>query len=118
MARFICAKALLDAVVDRGIENLAAVERHGDGIAREIVFGGPETAGEDHELSGPQRAPDGAGQALQIVADHVFGGHFDAQIIQLLGEEEGVRIDPLVRQHLGADGYDFGVHVCTAARLA
>ena len=104
------AKTLLDAVVDRGIEDLPAVERHGDCIAREIVFGGSESARDDDELRGAQRAPDRAGQTLEIVADHVFGRHFDAQIVQLLGQEERIRIDALVRQHLGADGYDLGVH--------
>ena len=110
------AKTLLDAVVDRGIEDLPAIERHGDGIARKVVFGGAETAGDDYDLGRSQRAPYGAGEALEVVADHMFGGHLHAQIIQLLRHEKRIRVDPFVRQHLGANGYDLGVHVFAVAQ--
>ncbi len=104
------AKALLDSVADRGIENEAAVERERDGVAGEIVFGGPESAGDHDDGNGAQSAPDRPGEALKIVADDVFRGDFDAEVVELLRDEERVGIDPFVRQHLRADGDDLGVH--------
>ena len=82
-----------------------------DGVACEIVFGGAEPAGNDDDRHRAQSAPDGPGEALEIVADDVFRRDFDAEIVELLGDKEGIGVDPFVRQHLRADGDDLGVHV-------
>ncbi len=50
------------------------------------------------------------GEAVAVVADHAFGDHFDAELVQLGGEVERVGIEAIAREHLAADGDDFGVH--------
>ena len=68
----------------------------GDGVARDVVFGGPEAAGEDHDCGARHglRAP-GVGQAVAVVADDALGDHFDAEVVQLRGEVERVGVDAL-----------------------
>ena len=65
--RLAASEALLERLGDFGMEDQLAVERLGDGLAREVVFGRPEAAGEDHDLGAARpragsRRPAGRGR--------------------------------------------------------
>jgi hypothetical protein len=91
-------------------ERQLAVERQGHGFARHVVFGRSQAAGDNQDRRVRQRAANGAGQPLAVVADHALGYHFDADVVQFGGEIEGVGIDAVGRQHLRAASDDFRVH--------
>ena len=110
IARFMRAEALLDAVADRRLEDLPAVERQATASRVTSSSVGPRPPEMITNCAAPNARRTVAGQPLAIVADHVLGRHFDAQIVQLLGEEKRIGIDPLGRQHLRADRDDLGVH--------
>ena len=83
MLRLAAAKRCASAVGDFGVEDQLAVERLGHGLAGDVVFGGSEAAGEDHDGGAARSWRDGVGQAVAIVADDALGDHFDAQVVQL-----------------------------------
>jgi hypothetical protein len=49
-------------------------------------------------------------QPFEIVAHHALENHFNAQLIDLLGEIERIRIRAEGRQQLRADRDDLGIH--------
>ena len=95
---------------DLRMKDELAAQRLGHGFARDVVFGGAQAAGENHDFRARQRLADGGGETIAVVADHALGDYFDAQVVQLAGDIERVGIDALGRQHLGADRNDFSVH--------
>jgi hypothetical protein len=103
-------EALFEPLGEVGTEYELAIERHGDGFARDVVLGGAEAAREDDDGGAGDGATDGVGEGFTVVADHRLGAHFHAQVIQLAGEPERVGVDALGRQHFRADSDDFGVH--------
>lgn len=52
----------------------------------------------------------GGDQPFEIVSDHAFENYFDAELIELIGEIEGIRIGTKRREQFGADCNDLGVH--------
>ena len=66
-------EALLELVGDLGVEDQLAVERQGHGLARHVVFGGPQAAGKNYDLGARHGAAHRIGQAVAIVADHALG---------------------------------------------
>ena len=67
-------------------------ESFGHCFPGKVIFGGSETAAENHDLRTKQRMLRGRNQALEIIADHALENYFNAQLIDLLGEIERVRI--------------------------
>ncbi len=61
-------------------------ERGGDALAGEVVFGGAETAGEQHDVGAVQRDADGVGEVLAVVADDGLEGDGDAEVVEAGGE--------------------------------
>ena len=57
-----------------------------------------------------ERGADGVDEVLSAVADDGFEGDGDADLVELLGEIEGVGVLAEGGEHLGADGDDFGFH--------
>ena len=86
-------------------------ERVGDAVAREVVFGGAEAAGGDDDVGARERDADGGGEVLAVVADDGLEGDGDAEVVEAFGEEEGVGVGAVRRQHLRADSDDFSDHV-------
>jgi len=103
-------EALLDLRDDFGMELELAIEREGDGFARDVVLGGPEAARENHDGRAAERGAHGTGQAFAIVADHRFGSDLHAEVVELGREVERIGIDALGGEQFGADGDDLGVH--------
>ena len=102
-----------------GIAPQAEAERFRHALAREVVLGRPESAGADQDLGPRQGLLDTLNQAFTVVAHDGFENHFDAQVVQLLGEKEGVGVLAVWRQHFGADRDDLCVHSkqCSKTRL-
>ncbi len=103
------------ALVEVGDDGVVAVELEvegcGDGFAGEVVFGGAEAAGEEDDVGAGDGDADGGGEVGEVVADDGFEGDGDAEVVESLGEVEGVGVLAEGRQHLGADGDDFSDHV-------
>ena len=78
-----------------GVEDEFAVERLGDGVAGDIVFGGSEAAGENQDGGAAHGLAHLGGQAIAVVADDALGDHFDAELVQLRGEVERVGIEAI-----------------------
>ena len=47
---------------------------------------------------------------VEVVADDGLEGDLDAEVVEAGGEEEGVGVLPVGREHLGAGGDDFSDH--------
>ena len=88
-------EALRQPVGDVGVEDQLAVERLGDGVAGDIVLGGAEAAGENHDGGAAHGLAHLRGQAVAVVADDALGDHFDAEFVQLGGEIERVGVDAI-----------------------
>ena len=85
------------------------MQRVGHRLARHVVFGGAEAAGQDHDAGMAQRGLDGVGQQRAIVADDQLPPHFDAQRVQLIGDVQRIGVDALRGQHLRPNSDDLGV---------
>ena len=88
----------------------ADAERGGNGLARQVVFGGSEAAREHDDVGTGECDAGRAGKMRKRVADNGLEGYLHAQIVQLLREEERVRVLPERRQHFGAGGDNFSDH--------
>ena len=108
--RLAAAKRCASAVGDSGVEDQFAVERLGDGVAGDVVLGGPEAAGENQDGGAAHGLAHLGGEAVAVVTDDAFGDDFDAEFVQLRGEVERVGVEAIAGEHLAADGDDFGVH--------
>ncbi len=74
----------------------------GDDIARQVVVGRPETAGENQQIASPQRIRHDRFQHVAVVAGHGLPLQVDAQLVEPLGNEERIGIEMRGRQHLAA----------------
>ena len=72
-----------------------AVDGLSDGIARDVVFSRPKTAGENDDLRAADSATDGFGQAVTVVANDTLGRDFYPERIELLGQKQRIGIDTL-----------------------
>ena len=104
-----------EAFVERGEDGVVGVEVDaecgGDGFAGEVVFGGAEAAGEDDDVGAGDGDEGGAGEVGEIVADDGLEGDLDAEIVEAVGEVEGVGVLAEGREHLGAGCNDFSDHL-------
>ena len=103
-------EALRQRVGNVGVEGQFAAERLGHGIAGDVVLGGSEAAGENQDGGAAHGVAHLRGQAVAVVADDALGDHFDAELVQLIGEVERVGVEAIGSEHLAADRDDFGVH--------
>src|SRR6266540_1384222 len=81
-----------------------------DGLAREVVFGGAEAAGTDHEVVLVTGAAYDFHQAVQVVADRVLVVEVDAQGRQARCDVGAVGINDLAEKDFSTDGDDFSFH--------
>ena len=89
------AEALFDSIADFLAEHQFAIEGVGHGLPRNIVFGGAEAAGQNHDPGMIQGRLHGICQQLPIVADDQLPAHFDAQRVQLIGDIQRIGVDAL-----------------------
>src|SRR6202042_1291925 len=87
------------------------VKRGGGGFAGKIVFGGAEAAGEDDDVGAGDSDGGGAGEMREVVADDGLEGDLYAEVVEAVGEVEGVGVLTEGREHLGTDSDDFSDHV-------
>ena len=103
------AQARLDAIADVLLKNQRAAQRAGHRIARQVIFGWPQAAGQHYNFRSRRRAQDAVGQPFALVADHRLAHYFHTQRIELIGEIQRVGVEPLRRQQFRADGDDLRV---------
>ena len=82
-------------------------------IARDVVVGRPEAAGQDDEVDAIESAAQVLGDFAATVADDGLRSQLDAERSQPLREKERVRIEARRAQQLAADRDDLGA--CAAA---
>jgi len=88
----------------------ADVERGGSGLPRKVVFGGAESSGEDYDVGAGDGRGGGVGEMSEVIADDGLEGDLDAEVVETLGEVEGVSVLAEGREHLGASCDDFSDH--------
>ena len=67
-------------------------------------------AAQDDDFRAIQRASYDGGETVAVVSDYGLLHNFYPQSVQLAGEVERIGVDFIFRQHLRADGYNFGIH--------
>ena len=82
--------------------------RHG--LAREVVVGGAEAAGDDDERGGLGSEVDGFDDGVKVVCDGLVIERADAHADELAAEVGAVGIDGLAEDQFIADGEDDCVH--------
>jgi hypothetical protein len=99
---------------------LVALEGHvhdlGDGVARDVVLGGPEAPADDHAVGARQRGAQRAHDPGVIVADGLVEVRVHARRGHLLAEPHRVGVGDLAEQQLRADGDDLDPHAARPCR--
>ena len=91
-------------------------QRRSRSLAREVVLGGAESAGEDHDVRALEGDARRAGQVFQVVADDGLEGHRDAQLVEPRRQVERVGVLPEGRQHLRPGGNNLSNHALVLRR--
>ena len=81
----------------------------GHALEGDVVVGGADAAGGDHDPVAPGEGPDLVGDHVHVVGDDGDPAHPEAQPVQAGGQEEGVGVlrlalEDLVAHHDDADG--------------
>src|SRR5262249_43454418 len=92
------------------VEAQLPVERQGDSVARDIILGRPEPTGDDNDLGPADGAANSVGKPLAVVSDHALGHYLNAEAVELVREVEGIRIQALRGEKLGADCDNLRLH--------
>ncbi len=82
----------------------------GQALAREVVLGRAETAGQQHRIGARKRSAQRLGDGVDVVADHAAVRHRDADIGQLASELGRVAVEDVAVEQLVADGEKFSAH--------
>ena len=93
---------------DRRILDQRPADHAGDGIARHVVVGRAQAAGQDDQVGARQRVRDHAGQRVDAIADDVLGADADAEPGQAVGDRQRVGVETRRDQQLAADRHDLG----------
>ncbi len=87
-----------------------AAQQFGDRLARQVVLVGPSPPVATTSSARAERLPEGIAKLIVFVADHGLALDGDAQLVQALGEEQGVCIQAIGREQFRPDGDDFRFH--------
>ena len=101
-------KALHQALDDVGMLDEGKANHVCQRIARHVIVGRPEAAGQDDQVGALERAPQMLADLAPVVADNGLRPQLDAERAQSLREHERVRIEPRRSQQLAADRDDLG----------
>src|SRR5579883_15298 len=93
-----------------GVMAQSDAEGFGDGLAGQVIFSGPESSHKDDDVGALQGVPGHRDQALAAVSDNGLEHDFHAQLIQALGEKQGIGVLAEGSKQLRADGDDLRVH--------
>ena len=93
---------------DRRVLDQRPADHAGDRIARHVVVGRAQAAGQDDQVGARQRVRDHAGQRVDAIADDVLGADADAEPGQALGDRQRIGVETRRDQQLAADRDDLG----------
>ncbi len=91
---------------DGGVLDQRPADHAGDGLARHVIVGRAQTAGQDDQVGARQRVRDDAGQRIDAIADDVLGADADAEPGQAVGDRQRVGVETRRDQQLAADRHD------------
>ncbi len=105
------AEAPFDGAQNRVVAAQLAAQKLGDRFARQVVFRGAQSPARDDQRHAVQRIAKRFGEQIAVVADNRLANDFDADLVQLSGQEERVGVGAVRSQHLRTDGNDFRFHL-------
>ena len=105
------AKAFLDATQDFFVAKQFSAEQIGDGFARAVVVGGAEAAGGNDQIGAVERVAKGGAHFVWRVADDGLVGHANAQAVQFIREEKGIRVQAIRSKKFRTDSDDLRIHL-------
>ena len=82
------------------------IEHASHHLARQVIVGRTEAATADDEVRPAQREPQCRCEFLAIVADLALADDVDPQEVELLGDEQRIRVDAGGREQFAADRDD------------
>ncbi len=103
-------ETLFDALDDRRIDFHLQPERLHQRIARHVILGRSEAAGEHEEIGALERVADLVDQIAEDVADDALARDRNRKVFERCRDLERVRVDARRPQHLRADRDDRGPH--------
>ncbi len=99
-----------DDVDDRLVAHERDVHDVGDGLAGDVVLGGPEPAAHDDAVAAGQRRAQGQRDAVVVVAHGLVEMGRHAVGRQVLAQPGGIGVGDLAQQQLGPDRHDLDPH--------
>ena len=111
-------EARFDLAHDGGIARKFSAEQIGHGLARAVVLGGAQASAGNYEFDALHRVGEGVAQSGEFIADHRLARDFNAQAIELRGEEKGIGVDPVRGEQFRSDCDDFSLHGWVSAAAA
>lgn len=105
-----CSEAFVEGGESRVVHMDADVESCGDSFAREIVFSGAETAGEENDIGAFDGNSRCASEMDEAVTNDGFEGDLNAQVVEAAGQVKRVGVLAVGSEHLGANCDDFSDH--------
>src|ERR1700687_1569605 len=100
----------LDVLKNRFVELQLAAEKIRHRFAREVVLCRPEPARGDDQFHAVERLPERGAEIIAIVPYNRLSNDLDAKLVQLLGQEERIRIKTVRRQTFRTNRDDFRFH--------
>ena len=79
-------------------------------LAREVVLGGAQAVGGDHEVGPAEGAPEGRLEQRRVVGHRDARRHLHSRLEQTIGEPEGVGLGAQRAQELAAHGQELRPH--------
>src|SRR5271170_7193389 len=105
------AEAFLDFAHDRFVEMQLAAQKFGDGFARAVVIRGAQAAAGDDQVGAVEGVAEGGTHFVGRIADHGFVDDADADLVELVGEPEGISVEAIGREQFGTDRNDLRIHL-------
>ena len=107
-----CLEHFLDVLGHRLVADQLAAEQLGQGLLRDVVLGGAQTAREDDDVAVTHGLFDRVDDLLTLVADRGALPYDNARRIQMAGDGYRVGIHDLTDQDFVSDRYDGCFHGC------
>ena len=105
------AEAFLDFAHDGFVEVQLAAEKFGDGFARAIVVGGAEASARDDQVGTIESVAEGGMHFVGRITDDGFVDYADAEVVEFIGEPQGIRVQAIGSEQFRTDSNDLRIHL-------